>query len=158
MREFTNAFLSAGSTVLSENAHINAEWSSDPMTLKIFASSDAGFDVELVCEDYGVYPHAGDWHFSPWDVTGWTPDALAKSVTEFLQAVLSMDSKLEVSYSNGKPFKAVLRCRCDGQWVIEETGLIFFNWFGRRTVKKFQNDWLPGGQLSGVAPCDQGAQ
>ena len=96
----------------------------------------------MVCETYGLYPYAGEWHGAPWDVTVWPPVALAHAVTEFLKTVLSRDSTLQVHYSNDRPFKWVLHYRDEGQRVSDEMGLLYFNWFGRRTTRTFQNEWL----------------
>ena len=140
--EFIEAFRSAATSVLAENPAIPVEWLSNPVSLRVFPSSETGFEVRLVCETYGLYPYAGEWHGAPWDVTVWEPESLSRVVNEFLRSVLSPDSALEVHYSNGKPFKWILLHCYEGQKVSEETGLLFFNWFGRRSLRRFQNEWM----------------
>jgi len=150
--EFIEAFRTAATAVLSENPVIRAEWLSNPVSLKVHASSDSGFEVRLVCESYGLYPYAGEWHGAPWDAAVWKPTALSRAVTEFLKAVLSRDSALQVRYANGKPFKWVLHHRFEGKRVSDETGLLYYNWFGRRTTRTFQNEWLSVAQPTVQGP------
>jgi hypothetical protein len=138
--EFTETFRRAAQSVLDTCPRIEHEWQS-PLTLKIAASSASGFDVKLVCESYGLYPYAGEWHGAPWDAAIWKSERLAAAVREFLQSVLSPAGELRVRYSNGRPYKWTLRYSFEGSVVSEETGLIFFNWFGRRSVKVFRNEW-----------------
>lgn len=97
-----------------------------------------GFEVCLQCFDYGVYPSADGWHGGPWDVTVWKPIELSTSIAEFIASVTS-DAVLHVHYSNEKPFKWVLHHQFEGKRIFDETGMIFFNWFGKRTQKTFCN-------------------
>ncbi len=56
--------------------------------------------------------------------------------------MLSPSGELEVRYTNGKPYKWILRYSFRGDRVAQEVGLLFFNWFGRRTGRTFRNEWL----------------
>src|SRR5204863_7361476 len=97
-----------------------------------------GFDVRLECLDYGVYPSAEGWHGGPWDVTVWKPEELERSLREFISSVLT-DAVLLVHESNGKPYKWVLEHQSEGERISDETGLFFFNWFGRRAQRRYSN-------------------
>jgi hypothetical protein len=140
MSDFTETFRTAAQSFLDACPRIQYEWHS-PLTLKIPASSPSGFDVKLVCESYGLYPYAGEWHGAPWDATIWRSDKLAVTVREFLQSVLSPAGGLRVRYSNGRPYKWTLQYSFEGSTVSEETGRVFFNWLGRRSEKVFRNEW-----------------
>ncbi len=144
---FDTAFKNAVETVLSHAPHVRHEWVSES-TVKFFASSPDGFDVSLVCESYGVYPYAGEWHGPPWDSTVWEPPALRAEVERFLRSVLSPAASLEVHYSNERPYKWRLHQQVTGDAWFEETGLLFFNWFGKRSTRRFCNTWLPAGDSS----------
>lgn len=97
-----------------------------------------GFEVRLECFDYGVYPLAEGWHSGAWDVTVWKPEELKRSLREFINSVV-VDAVLHVHESNGKPYKWVLEYQFEGKRISDETDLFFFNWFGRRTRKKYFN-------------------
>jgi hypothetical protein len=97
-----------------------------------------GFEAQLECMDYGVYPSAEDWHGGCWDVTVWKSQDLGASLEEFCLSILN-DAVLEVCCSGGKPYKWVLHHTFQGQRFKDETGLLFYNWFGPRTTKEFTN-------------------
>ena len=35
--------------------------------LTIYRQEDAGFDVVVEAETYGLYPYTGEWHGAPWE-------------------------------------------------------------------------------------------
>ena len=134
MNEFRESFRKVAKEFmpsLSVAAEIKLEQDRD--ILCIPPQSERGFPVELECMDYGVYPSAEGWHGGCWDVTVWKPEDLAGSLREFLNSLVS-DAELEVCYSGSKPYKWILHHTFEGQRVADTTGLIFFNWFGRRSV------------------------
>lgn len=98
-----------------------------------------GFEVQLECFDYGIYPYAEGWHGGPWDVTVWKPSELECSLREFIRSALT-DAVLVVHESNGKQYKWILEYQFEGERVSDEVGLLFFNWFGNRTVKRYCNN------------------
>jgi hypothetical protein len=108
-------------------------------TLSIDAVGESGFPVELVFEEYGVYPYAGDWHGAPWDSGVWDGERLAQAIQEFLRSVFSPEGYLDIHYSGGSPYRLILHHRFEGEWVNDETGLIFFNWFGKRSRRRLSN-------------------
>lgn len=97
-----------------------------------------GFECQLECMDYGVYPTADGWHSGCWDVTVFEPDALKESLEEFVNSVLN-DAMMEIHYSNGKPYKWTLHYEFEGNRISDTCGSLFFNWFGQRTTKILSN-------------------
>ncbi|WP_156481500.1 hypothetical protein [Microbulbifer thermotolerans] len=135
MSEFRNSFRNVAEEFmasLSVAAEIKSEKDRD--VLRIPPQSENGFQVELECTEYGVYPSAEGWHGGCWDVTVWKPKDLEASLREFLNSIVT-DAELEICYSGSKPYKWILRHTFEGQRVADETGLIFFNWFGRRSIE-----------------------
>ena len=114
------------------------ECSEDRDLLVIPGQRSGGFEAQLECMDYGVYPSVAGWHGGCWDVTIWEIESLGPSLIEFIESVLN-DAVLAIHYSNGKAYKWVLNHNFEGQRVSDETGLIFYNWFGEKTVKTFSN-------------------
>lgn len=101
---------------------------------------ETGFNVQLEVFNYGIYPYAEGWHGAPWDVTAWDLDGLKRSLQEFIHSVLTPAGHLGVYHSNGKAYKHVLHHAFEGSLVADETGLLFFNWLGRRSRKCFVNN------------------
>lgn len=139
MNEFREVFRETVSE-LSAEMSVPGELSSfeDRDVFVIPKQGSDGFKIQLECMDYGVYPTADGWHGGCWDVTVWTPKELGESINEFVLSILQ-DAVLAVSYSNEKPYKWVLHHVFEGQRVKDETGLIFYNWLGRRSTKEFSN-------------------
>jgi hypothetical protein len=95
-------------------------------------------EVQLECMDFGVYPSVDGWHGGCWDVTVWEPNKLEVEIVAFISSFAN-NAALEVYYSNLKAYKWVLHHTIEGERISDETGQIFFNWFGRRSKKVFSN-------------------
>jgi len=142
LSDFVETAITAAQSFLESSSALKHSWrtsGSGAKTLTIDAVGDSGFPVELVFEEYGVYPYAGDWHGAPWDCTVWTGEQLAAANREFLQSVYSPDGFLDVYYAGNNPYRLILHHRFEGAWVNDETGLIFFNWFGKRSRRTLRN-------------------
>ncbi|MCB0408113.1 MAG: hypothetical protein KDD34_07920 [Bdellovibrionales bacterium] len=147
MDSLPEIFFRKASDILKQYPELSFEWneSSEKKTLKILKNENSGFDIEVECETYGLYPSADGWHGAAWDST--TPNTTFEELSEdclgFVRSLLCSDSKLTVLFSNGKPYKWILSYPIDGSIVDDETGLILFNFFGKRTRVEFQNKVLP---------------
>jgi hypothetical protein len=124
------------------------EWTSGPRgkrTLRIPKADSSGFDVTIECEPNGLYLQAGDWHGAPWDANtpGFSDTQVAEQCMGFVRTLLSSDASLTVRYAGGRPYKWLLRYPTEGAPVLEEMGLLFYNYFGRRETREFRNRHLP---------------
>ena len=106
--------------------------------LNFIKSNDDGFDIQLECMDYGVYPSSDGWHTGCWDVAVIPPSNLRDVMVEFIESILQ-DAELVIHSSNGKPYRWIMRYQVEGERVEDETGLILFNWFGKRSVRTLSN-------------------
>jgi hypothetical protein len=159
---FPETFFGMASTALAAHPDLKHEWSNGAMasrTLKIPKSDAEGFDVTIVCHSYGLYPYADDWHGAPWDVT--TPQTslneMCRDCLGFVRSLLCEDSSLTVSYTNGRPYRWVLRYPMGGKAIDDRMGLLLFNPFGRRSIRVFRNKHLPVRERSSDA-AQQGAE
>jgi hypothetical protein len=153
-----DTFFEAAQRVISSHPTLAHEWTSEPSgkrTLKFPASIPSGFDVVIQAETYGLYPYAGDWHGAPWDAN--TPKMSLAEICEdclgFVRSLLCADSLLKVCYSNERPYRWVLSYLFGGRQVHDRTGLIVFNYFGRRSTRTFQNEYLPPREGKSVVPA-----
>ena len=99
---------------------------------------ETGFNFQLECFDYGIYPYAGNWHSGCWDVTVCESNELTKSLKEFVNSLMN-NALLEIYFSNGNSYKWKMHYEFEGELVSDETGLIFYNWFGQKSVKSLSN-------------------
>ena len=126
--------------VATINMAVPPQWekSNDKDLVILPKQNPDGFEVRIECFDYGMYPYADGWHGGCWDVTVWEPKELKETLTEFITSIIN-DAVLTVNYSNHKPHKWALHYLDNGQRVFDETGLLLFNWFGKRTSRSFCN-------------------
>lgn len=145
MESLPDYFYVKANEKLKQHSELRFEWSHEDSKkiLKIFKNSDDGFDIKIECETYGLYPSVDGWHGAPWDSNVMEFEDMCQDCLGFIRSLLCTDSKLIVSYSNDKPYKWVLCYPFEDDTYEDETGLFFFNYFGRKSKMDFQNHSLP---------------
>jgi hypothetical protein len=110
-------------------------------TVRVPQRSERGFDAGLICEPYGIYPWAHEWHGVPWDFgPHWTARGTCETAVAFLQRLISPDARVRVLTSAGKPYRWILELRDGDAWKLyEETGLLLYNFFGSRSERILTN-------------------
>lgn len=112
------------------------------MTLRLPRADASGFDIALIGNSNDIELAAGGFHShvdNPAD-----PTELVRGALGFVRDLLTPSMRLREWCSNGVPYRWVLESSRGGAWVAEEsTGLLFWNYFGRRTERVFQNNQLP---------------
>lgn len=161
-RNFVEAFRDVATPILSRHPQLQIAWENHTKggayTLRVFKSSPIGFDVSVEVQTYGLYPFAGDWHGSPWDIT--TPEtsvvAMCHNALGLMRALLSADTRLRVRHAGGRPYKWCVEVATPAGWELyEEAGLLLFRFFSARSEQVFQNELLPPlGFASGTAKLD----
>ena len=149
-RNFIEAFKEAADPILARHPELRFAWENHQKdsgyTLRIFKTDSIGFDVGVEVQTYGLYPFAGEWHGSPWDVT--TPGTTVLSMCGYalglIRALLSSDMRLRVRYAGGRPYKWCIEVASPAGWRLhEETGLLLFRFWSARSEQYFQNRQLP---------------
>ena|SRR5688572_12189461 len=153
-----DTFFEMAQQVIARHPTLQHEWTSEASgkrTLKVSAASPTGFDVTIEAETYGLYPYAGEWHGAPWDssMPRMSFAEICEDCLAFVRSLLCSDSSLQVFYSNERPYRWVLSYPFEGQRVSDRTGLLVFNYFGRRSVRTFQNEQLPPREEMSVVPA-----
>ena len=73
-------------------------------------------------------------------------DTVAARALGLVCDLLSPAIRIRERLAAGKPYKWVREVCQDRHWVAQEwDGLIFFNYFGKRTERIYQNSILPAG-------------
>jgi len=149
MTSLSDTFFRVASARLAEYPNLKHQWTGPgkdgKRVLRIPKADDYGFDVAIECESYGLYPFADGWHGAPWDAphnAKTTNDEVCEDCLGFVRSVLCPDATLTVWYTSGKPYKWILNYPWTNKRANDETGSLFFNYFGRREKRMFQNRHL----------------
>ncbi len=153
-----DTFFEMAQGIMARHSALEHEWTSEPSgkrTLKIPAAGPTGFDVVIEAETYGLYPYAGEWHGAPWDsnMPRMSFAEICEDCLGFVRSLLCTDSSLQVSFSNECPYRWVLSYPVEGRQVSDRTELLVFNYFGRRSVRTFQNEQLPRRKTISFVPA-----
>ncbi len=143
-----DVFVSTAENALKQHSQLSWNWRTERKTtiLTIPRQSDSGFEVGVRCEAFGLYPLAGDWHGMPWDFNApkTSIQNQCDACMKFILYLLTPDSRLRVITSNGKPFRWLVEYFEENKWKLhEEMGLLFYNYFGKRSEFILQNNHLP---------------
>ena len=131
--------------LLLDDTEINHEWNieKDSCTLTFLKNSESGFDIYIkvypdrimVSTDRGAHEH--------FDVE-YENSNLIECTMGFVRDLLSADMRIRELLSGNKPYKWIIENFDGEKWNYEgSTGLIFWNYFGRKSEKIYQNDILP---------------
>jgi hypothetical protein len=138
------AFRRAVETVLSKHPDLPHELSADGARLRFPRRDESGFDVEVLVDEQGVVVHAlgAHEHFA----AGATPAAeICGRALGLVRDLLSPDMRIRETRAGAKPVRWTVESRAGQVWRPEgTTGLLFFNYFGRRSERVYQNHQLPG--------------
>ena len=118
------------------------EWIEDDERtgLRIPSSGPGGFDVQIAAVEGGIQLRAGSFHthFDEHPATA-APDAVS-----LMMGLLGPGMRLRERRINGKLRSCSVEVAVESGWAVRETfGLIFWNPFGRRSEKLYQNHHLP---------------
>jgi hypothetical protein len=119
------------------------------VTLRFPPIDSTGFEVAIQVGDGYIYVLMGNNHhsFSP---TRESVDESMGAALGLARDLLSPDMRLRELRAGGMPYKWLVEARSGDGWQLEaETGLLFYNYFGRRTEHLFQNRQLPGRLVAG---------
>jgi hypothetical protein len=149
---YSHELRSQASRVLTAHPSLLYQWHGDHLVFP--AVDEDGFDVTLqpdahgiiVLTGVGVHEHIDG---SPWDAVR---DALGLA-----RDLLSPDMRVREQRAGGAGYRWVLERRDTGMWRPQsETGLLFWNYFGRRSEHFYQNTQLPGRLASGSTATPEG--
>lgn len=135
------------SSLLSDHPAIEYEWKKNNREIVFKKKTDSGFDITVSYEkqyitletDRGYHDH-----FEAFEKF----DEIIKYVMGIVRDLLSRDMRIKEILSNGKPRKWQLQSKQNGEWVTEaSSGLIFWNYFRKRTEKNFSNNTLEPREL-----------
>jgi hypothetical protein len=128
--------------VFARNPEIVHEWFVEPnhCGLSIPAQSPNGFDIRFEIDLNAVTLHWGNWH-----TRFESNDTLVEELFGLLRDILSPDMRIRELCANSSPYRGILETYDGTRWSAEhEMGLLFWNYFGKRSVRTYSNSILPG--------------
>jgi hypothetical protein len=137
----SESFRRYGTDVFARNPEIVHEWSieSDHCELSIPAQSPNGFDIRFEIDLNAVTLYWGNWH-----TRFESADTLIEDLFGLLRDMLGPDMRVRELCANANPYRGFLETHDGTRWSTEyEMGLIFWNYFGKRSVRTYSNSILP---------------
>jgi hypothetical protein len=140
------SFVQQAKEALSQHPQIIHTWSIESdkgqCVLDIPKANDNGFSITVEVHPQEIIIMAGNAHTSIHQNSN--PDELASQALGLVRDMLSPAMRIREYLAGGKVYKWAFELYRNEQWVTEEYGsLIFWNYFGRRTEKIYQNNTLP---------------
>jgi hypothetical protein len=109
------------------------------------ASEPTGFDVTVSITPHGVIVIARGAHRHFESIQRQDVESAAAEALGMVRDLLSPDMRVREFCAAGSPYRWTLEINASDGWkATESTGLIFWNYFGRRSQQVFQNQTLPG--------------
>jgi hypothetical protein len=139
------SFRRYGTTVFARTPEIVHQWSteSDGCGLSIPARSPNGFDIRCEIDRNAVTLYWGNWHTRFEPIAG--IDKLIEDLFGLLRDMLSPDMRVRELCASSSPYRGFLESYDGTLWSTEHVmGLIFWNYFGKRSVRTYSNSILPG--------------
>lgn len=132
----------------SEFQQVKHEWSidddEDHCILDIPKENDNGFPVTVEVDPTKIMVFAEGAHTSFEFNDSKNPDDLVAEVLGLVRDLLSPTMRIRERLSGGEPYKWAFEVYHNGKWITEEwVGLFFWNYFGKRSEKIYQNKVLP---------------
>ncbi len=126
--------------VVEDHPGLRVEWRDSELVFPKAALG--GFEVRLlpvsdgvvVLTDLGLHVHLED-----------TPSDAVRDALGLARDLLSADMRIVEHRAGPRAYRWSLERRAGGRWVGEaQTGLLFWNYFARRSERIYQNRQLPG--------------
>ena len=140
------SFVRQAKEVLSHYPQIKHQWSidddEDHCILDIPEESDSGFPITVEVNPDEIMVIASGAHTQLFLEDN--PDELAAHALGLVRDLLSPAMRIRERLAGGEAYKWAFESYLDGKWLTEEwVGLFFWNYFGKRSEKIYQNKILP---------------
>jgi hypothetical protein len=140
------SFIRHAKEALSQFPQVKHTWSidadEDHCVLDIPEQCEGGFPVTIDVYPDEVTVMAGGAHTSA--KPEGKPDELVAHVLGYVRDLLSPAMRVRERLAGGSPYKWAIELYRDDTWETEEwVGLFFFNYFGEKTERTYQNTVLP---------------
>ena len=141
--ETTSIFEQMTKEFLDYHPQLDYQWISNNKILgvKIYKKDSMGFDVFWGINKNEIYYCAGDHHHSSLLFNSENSTFLFG----MLRDLLSKNMRILEKHAGNSVYKVIVQAWDGKSWVNEDiSALIFFNYFGKRSEKIFQNNIIKG--------------
>ena len=126
--------------------HVESGYEHESVTLTFPRQAEGGFDVvvEAASEELILFANGAHVQFDrPYD-PDYGPEMQVEEALGLARDLLSPAMRIRERYAGNKPYRWHIEYVNDTQWRVEhETVLLFWNYFGRRSERIYQNYTLP---------------
>ncbi len=153
MTAYADELRSQARSILADHPDMPHHWRNDGL---VFSGSDLdGFEVTLQPDGQGIVVLTGVGLHE--HVEG-APAEAVRDALGLVRDLLSPDMRVRELRAGGRAYRWLLERRELDRWTCEsQTGLLFWNYFARRSERVYQNRWLPGRLASAPSPQASGA-
>ena len=160
-KDLPGAFYDYGKEILAGPPEFEHSWSIEPgyCLLTVPAASPESFEIEVAVEKKMATVAWGNWHTHFWP--DGDADEFVVDLFGLLRDMLSSDMRVRELQAAGYPYRGFLESFDGQRWSTEEEmGLVFWNYFGKRSEKIYSNALLSprmqgqGAQPDGERPGD----
>ena len=145
---FAEDFYRYGKAIFIEFPEIEHDWTLSDGNCELFvpAFSASGFDIRFVFERDTVTVIWGIWHsHMDLDESGGDTKTRIENLFGLLRDMLSPNMRIRELYAGSRPYRGFLETFDGKVWAVEEeNGLLFWNYFGKRSVRTYSNSVLQG--------------
>ena len=130
--------------ILASYEELNVTWNDDDTEVTIHKANKDGFDVIVCIDEIAIYILTDcDFHDN-WNLNEFNNhDEAFETIFGIVRDMLSENMQIKVLQSNDSPYRWVLQFKEENEWIDESTtGLLFWNYFGRRSEKIYKNQHL----------------
>ncbi|MFH1441854.1 MAG: hypothetical protein ABIH18_07450 [Candidatus Omnitrophota bacterium] len=133
------------SDCIKNEKSIDYEWKKDNTEIIFKKKAEDGFDIIVRLENDIIYLESDKDCHKHFHIKGFKDIEKAMEITmEFVRNMLSKNMRIKELLSNGKPYKYLLQKFYKNRWKTESSGgLLFWNYFGKRSERIYSNDILP---------------
>jgi hypothetical protein len=143
-----------GTRALARHPELLHVWRDDG-SLTFPPTADEGFEVSLHPNACAITVFTGvGWHHA---LDGEPTEAVEQALG-LTRDLLSSDCRIREGCAAGQPYRWTLERRESETWLPESTtALLFWNYFGRRSERFYQNNQLPGRLTAGSSESNPGS-
>ncbi|MFK8013467.1 MAG: hypothetical protein AB8B80_15620 [Marinicellaceae bacterium] len=130
--------------ILASYEELKITWNDDNTEVTIHEANSNGFDVSVSMDEVDLYILTDCGFHDHWRLTEFKNNNEAlESIFGLVRDMLSENMQIKVMLTNKSPYRWILQFREENEWIDESTtGLLFWNYFGRRREEVYKNQHL----------------
>ncbi|HSR18378.1 MAG TPA: hypothetical protein VLM39_09850 [Ignavibacteriaceae bacterium] len=134
--------------VIQNGNNLKYEWRENNTEILFQKISSQGFDIIIRYDENNIYLETDTGYHDYFKVNNNFKEVLI-DVMGIIRDLLTRNMRIKEYLSNNRSYKWTLQCFRENKWKDESsTGLIFWNYFGKKSEKIYFNNSLPIRELN----------